>query len=283
MFCGKCGAQVPDGSAVCPNCGNAMTPKAQAPKMNQSFQNAGQGFNAAGTSANMANGNAPKKLDSKKIGMIAAAIVAVIVVIFIFKALFGGGGLKGTYTDGSTTFTFKGNRVTVREDAMEMSFKYKIKKDEFTIVGNSLKLSDETLEYLEDELGMDKDDIKELKESLEEDETIDFDYDKKNKVVTINKTEYYYADNYKVGPSGKYTSEDDDDISITFKNGKATFNNDGDKETFTYYCYDDGDDVVVKFYGDDFYDSDFYDDYYTSSFIFDDDDEVEIGSITYEK
>ena len=268
MFCGNCGAQVPDGSAVCPNCGAQMAAKSQAPQMNQAFQNASQSFNAAGAKAK----EATKNLDTKKIGMIAAAVVAVVVVFFLLKGIFGGSGLKGTYTDGSTIVTFKGNKMTYSMSSygmtMEMTVNYKIKKDKLVVDPKSLKFSDETLEVFEDELGYDEDDIDDLIEEymddMEEESSVKFKYDKKKKVVKLDGTEYYYAENYKVGPSGKFTSEDDDDVTISFKNGKATFDDDGDKETVTYYCYDNGDDVYVVFYGTEFYESEFYEDYRTT-------------------
>jgi hypothetical protein len=96
--------------------------------------------------------------------------------------------------------------------------------------------------------------------------------------------EFYYAENFKAGPSGKFVSDDDDEISISFKNGKATFDDDGDKETLAYYCYEDDDDdnVYVVFYGYEFHDSEFYDNYNTTKILISD-DEIEIGNTTFEK
>lgn len=286
MFCGNCGAQVPDGAAVCPNCGAQMAAKTQAPQMNQAFQN-------AGARANGAAGGSGNNLDTKKIGMIAAAVVAVLVLFFVIKGIFGGSGLKGTYTDGSSFMTFKGNKVTLTAMGYEMTMKYKIKDDEIFFDAKSLKLSDDCKKYLADELDMDKDEIEEEIEDLKDDmgsddddeSGISFKYNKKKNIITMGGEEFYYAENFKAGPSGKFVSDDDDEISISFKNGKATFDDDGDKETLVYYCYEDDDDdkVYVVFYGYEFHDSEFYDDYNTSSFTFDDDDEVEIGGIIYEK
>ena len=280
MFCGNCGAQVPDGSAVCPNCGAQMAAKSQAPQFNQ------QSLNAAGAKAKELAGNATKNLDSKKIGMIAGAVVAVIVVIFILKAIFGGSGLKGTYTDGYNTITFSGNKMTCSTMGVEFTVKYKIKDDKLVVDPKSLKLSDKTMDYLEDEEDMDKDEIEEYIDDLKddmEDTSMKFKYDKKKKIVKLNGSEYYYAENYKVGPSGKFTCEEDDDITITFKNGKATYDDDGDDETLTYYCFDDGDDVYIAFYGDDLADSEYYDKFYTTKIKIEDEDEFEIGNYTFEK
>lgn len=281
MFCGKCGTQVPEGANVCPNCGNVMAPKSQAPSMNQAVQNAGQ-------NSNVAKAKVFKNLDNKKIGIIAGGVVALIVVICILVAVFGGSKLKGTYTDGSTVLTFKGNKITYSTFGMEMTVSYKIKKNKITLDPKTLKFSDSTYEYLED-LGMDEDKIDDLidraTEDIEDDATSKYKYDKKNKILTIDNEDYYYAENYKAGPSGKYTNEDDDDITFTFNNGKATYNNDGDKETFTYYCYEEEDgDVYVMFYGEDFQESEFYSEHYTDEFSYNTKkDKFSVAGEDYEK
>ena len=282
MFCGNCGTQVPEGASTCPNCGAAMAPKSQAQQMNQALQNAGQNLNAAGTKAK----DAVKKLDNKQLGMIGAGIVAVIVVIFILKAIFGGSGLKGTYTNGYTTMTFEGSKITFNMMGVEFTAKYKVKKDKIVLDPKSIAFTQEALDYFEDELDMDEDDIQDelddLVDDMEDDPSASYKYDKKKKVLTMDGIEYYYAENYKVGPNGTYVSEDDEDVTLTFKNGELTYDNDGDDETLSYYCYDDGHDVYVVFYGLEFEDSEFYHTYYTSRFEFDD-DEIEINDITFEK
>ena len=287
MFCGNCGTQVPDGAAVCPNCGTQIAPKSQAPQMNQAFQNAGQGAAQGAFNQNAANQSASKKFDSKKIGIIAGIIVAVIIVIFVLKAIFGGSGLKGAYTDGYTVYSFSGNKMTVSVGNMEITANYKTKKNKIVIDPKTVKFTDATLDYFEDELDLDKDEIEDMldeyTEEIEDEAEVKYKYDKDKKVLTLDGSKYYYAENYKVGPSGKFTSEDDDDITITFKNGKATYDDDGDKETLSYYCYDNGDDVKLMFYGLDFYDSDFYEEYYTSTVTVKDDDEVTISGYTFEK
>ena len=289
MFCGNCGAQVSDGVAVCPNCGTQLAAKSQAPKMNQAFQN-------AGARADGVAGGSGNNLDAKKIGMIAAAVVAVLVLFFVLKGIFGGSGLKGTYTDGSSFMTFKGNKVTLTAMGYEMTMKYKIKDDEIFFDAKSLKLTDDCKKYLADELDMDKDEIEEeiedLKDSMESDDDdddddesgISFKYNKKKNIITMAGEKFYYAENFKAGPSGKFVSDDDDEISISFKNGKATFDDDGDKETLAYYCYEDDDDnVYVVFYGYEFHDSEFYDNYNKTNILISDDDEIEIGNTTFEK
>ena len=108
------------------------------------------------------------------------------------------------------------------------------------------------------------------------------EYNEKKKILTLNDNDFYYAENYKEGPSGKFTSEDDDDITITFKDGKATYDDDGDKETITYYCYKMNKDVYIVFYGEEVYDSEFYYEFGSLRATFDD-DEVVIAGKTFEK
>ena len=285
MFCGNCGAQVPDGAAVCPNCGTQMAAKTQAPQMNQAFQN-------AGARANGVAGGSGNNLDTKKIGIIAAAVVAVLVLFFALKGLFGGSKYDGTYVNSYGNIVIvDGNKMTINIGNMGVIFKYKIKDDTIVVNPKSVEFTKETLEYFEDELDYDKDEIKDELEDYREDMVsededvaeLDFDYDKKDKILSINGMDFYYAENYKVGPSGKYIDEDNDDVTISFKNGKVTFDDEGDKETFTYYVYDDGEDVYVLFYGSEYDESEFYDDYNVERICIRDDDEIEIGNTTFEK
>ena len=98
------------------------------------------------------------------------------------------------------------------------------------------------------------------------------------------KDKLYYAENYKEGPSGKYVNKEDDDLSFTFKNGTATFDDDGDKETFTYYVYVVKDEVYVMFSGEEFTESDFYEDHYVSRFEYNaKKDKFEISDEEYKK
>ena len=281
MFCGKCGAQVSDGAAVCPKCGNQLAAKTQAPKMNQAFQN-------AGAKTGGATGNSGSNLAAKKIGIIVSAIAAVVVLIFVLKGIFGGGEFDGTYIGPEEAMiTFDGNKMTCTVVSnLEFTAKYKVKDEYIIIDPKSIKFTEKAIEYLEDGLGYDKDNIESKLESLQdymEDRIeFEFEYDEKDKVLTLNDKDYYYAENYEVGPSGEYTYEEDDDISISFKNGKATFNNDGDKETVTYYCYEKGKDVIILFYGEDIYDSDFYDEVHETRAKVEDDEFI-INMRVFEK
>lgn len=317
MFCGKCGAQVPDGSGVCPNCGAAMAPKAQAPNMNQGaqyqspqFQNPQGGFPNQGVPA----GNAPKKGNGKLIGIIAACVVVVALIIFCVVKFAGGSGPKGTYTNGIITIKFEGGRMSLIEEESEISFKYKMKKKNIIVDIESATVSDNFWEYIAEEYGVDEDDLEDtlednadyddLSEALYKAYTDDdgealgeylvketpfddkLEYNqKKNYIEMDSGTILFYAENYKKGPSGKYTNKEDDDKTLSFKNGKATYDDDGDDEEFTYYCYvDKKDNVFVVFYGEDFYDSDFWKDHYTSEFEYNTKkDKFEIGDAEYKK
>jgi hypothetical protein len=111
-------------------------------------------------------------------------------------------------------------------------------------------------------------------------------YDKKANTLKNKETKekLFYAQQYKEGPSGKYTNKDDDDITMTFKNGTVTYDDDGDDEQFTYYVYVDKKDVYVVFYGEEFDESDFYAEYYVSGFSFNaKKDKFTIGSTDYKK
>lgn len=266
MFCGNCGAQVPDGAAVCPKCGKQLAAKSKAPQMNQASQN-------AGARANGAAGGSGKKFDVKKVGIIAGAVVAVIALVLVLKGIFGGGGLDdGVFvnSDGQILI-IDGNKMTFSVACTTgYSVKYKVEDNTIEFDLKSVKFSKDTLEYFEDELDYNKDDIEEeledIKETLESASKWDVEYDEKKKTLTLHNDLYYYAKNYEVGPSGEYIYDNDEDISITFKDGKATFNNDGEEETLTYYCYKMANkEVVIRFYGEDLCDSDFYDEYGISS------------------
>lgn len=320
MFCGNCGTQVADGSAVCPNCGAQMAPKSQAPQMNQSaqYQNA-QYQNPQGGNMNQGapNNAAPKKVNAKMIGIIAICVVALVAVILIVKGIFGGSGPKGTYTDGSTIVTFNKGTMTMKESGVEVSFKYKTKKDKIIVDPESMKLSDNFWEYMAESMDIDEDELEDYLEELADyseygealynaykDDDLDdliellldemdvdednftFVYDKKNNTVknSSTKEKLYYAENYKAGPSGKYTNDEDDDLTLAFKNGTVTFDDDGDSEKFTYYVYTEKDSVYVVFYGEDFEDSDFYEDYYTTKFEYNSKkDKFEIYGEEYKK
>ena len=86
MFCTKCGKQVPDGSVICPHCGNALAAPQQAAP-----QAAPQPLQAVNNFAGNVVDKA-KKGDKKTliIGAVAA-VAAVIVLVMIISWLFGNG------------------------------------------------------------------------------------------------------------------------------------------------------------------------------------------------
>ena len=311
MFCGNCGSQIADGSAVCPNCGAQMAPKSQAPSMNQgaSFQNPGfqnsQYQNPQGGYVNQgaSAAPAPKKANFKLIGILAACVVVIALVVVLAIKLLGGSGPKGTYTDGETLYTFDKNTLTISGDGLEVSFEYKMDKEDVVVDVDSFDMSDSFWTYVANEFDVDVDDLEEyledyadysdeakamydalknddyddleemiLKEmDVDEDDSDLFTYNKKDNTLKNKNTKdkLYYAQDYKKGPSGKYTSKEDDDITISFKNGTATYDNDGDKEEITYYVYVEKKDVHVIFAGEDFEDSEFKEEYNTRTCEYD--------------
>ena len=137
---------------------------------------------------------------------------------------------------------------------------------------DTLELSDACIDYCEDYLHMDDDEIEDKIESIKEhrEDPVKIEYDKKNKTLKIGGGTYYNAENYKAGPSGEYTCEDDDDITITFEDGELTFDNNGDE-------------VWINFYSFDFENSEFYHTYFTSVIEDVDVDEVVLGDTSFEK
>ena len=78
MFCPKCGSQIPDNAAACPNCGEKMEAKAE----NVTAQS-----EVVGNVQGEINNDDNKK--NNVIVKIAAAVVAVVVVILLISSLFG--------------------------------------------------------------------------------------------------------------------------------------------------------------------------------------------------
>ncbi len=78
MFCPKCGSQIPDNAAACPNCGEKMEAKAE----NVTAQS-----EVVGNVQGEINNDDNKK--NNFIVKIAAAVVAVVVVILLISSLFG--------------------------------------------------------------------------------------------------------------------------------------------------------------------------------------------------
>lgn len=78
MFCPKCGSQIPDNAAACPNCGEKMEAKAE----NVTAQS-----EVVGNVQGEINNDDNKK--NNVIVKIAAAVAAVVVVILLISSLFG--------------------------------------------------------------------------------------------------------------------------------------------------------------------------------------------------
>lgn len=89
MFCGKCGTQNPDTAAFCKSCGarlNGQAKPAVKKTVQSSVKNQSQTKRPAPKHSHRQN---------KKVGLIAAIVIAVVVLIGVF-ALFGGRSYKAT-------------------------------------------------------------------------------------------------------------------------------------------------------------------------------------------
>lgn len=197
MFCANCGNQIADGAKFCASCGAATeaAPQNEAPAQ----QAAPQQFTPTQQYA-PAQQSAPKASSDKKIGMIAAGIVAVIVVI-LAVLIFGGRGPKAT-ANKFLKATFNGNAKQVVSVMPKKLVKAMIeddyhgdKKDMLEDLDDSL---DEMLDYF-DEMDLKyKFKITDI-DKLDKDETEEYEEDlnsgydtnikiKKTKVVTVEMT-----------------------------------------------------------------------------------------------
>lgn len=106
MFCGKCGAQIPDGSGFCSSCGapvgqrRPMQPQGQ---MRQPQQNYQQNYQQPVRQANTAQQpyydtgfDAQKPVSNKKKFMILGIIAAAVVVVILLIVFLGGSGSTAT-------------------------------------------------------------------------------------------------------------------------------------------------------------------------------------------
>ncbi len=90
MFCVHCGAEIPDGAQFCPECGKA----AEANNKPESLGESLKAYNASGSSKSVAKEVKSKRKRSRKKAKKPLSkkwiIVAVIAVLLVFPALFGG-------------------------------------------------------------------------------------------------------------------------------------------------------------------------------------------------
>ncbi len=174
-YCGSCGAPVQENFKVCGNCG---TPVAQAPQAPEAPQAAYVPYQQP---VEMQN-NKPE--NNKKIITLGAAALAVIVIIAIIAGI-AGGGYKKPIKNMAKSFEEADFDMFIECFAEE-------KLDDFGGDETQLEFYVGVIyDYLEDECGegykvkveyndkekLDKDDIEEFIEDLEEDEGIEYDED----------------------------------------------------------------------------------------------------------
>ena len=203
MFCPKCGSQIPDNAAACPNCGEKMEAKAE----NVTAQS-----EVVGNVQGEINNDDNKK--NNVIVKIAAAVAAVVVVILLISSLFG-----SSYKDPVKKLVKLCNKK--EESSIEYNYinQPKFLADYTKTYEEILAKSDydddykNTYEYVfddwEDTYGedfkvklvkikdvekMDKDDIKDYQESMRE--YVEDKDDREDLVDDMKDSLEYYEDNY---------------------------------------------------------------------------------------
>lgn len=181
-YCGNCGAPIQENYKVCGNCG---TPVAQAPQMPQAAYNPYQ---------QPADMQQKKPANNKIIVIAAAAVVAVIAIIAIIAGVAGSGYKKPVK---ALAQSFEDADFDMLVDCVE-----KEKVDDF---GNKKEMElffDIIYDYIEDECGkgyevkveyndkekLNKDDIEEFVEDMEDEENIEYDEDDMTKLYVVDVT-----------------------------------------------------------------------------------------------
>lgn len=145
MFCGKCGAQIPDNSVFCPSCGanlgsNNSQNNNNTPAQNQYNPTPYPNVNKGGTGAKLgANKN-------QIIGMAAIGLIALVILVLIFS-LVGGRGYK------KTAEKFVASVMEADAKSMLKLIPEKVKTGALEDMGYSKKDTKILAEELEDEFG----------------------------------------------------------------------------------------------------------------------------------
>lgn len=193
--------------------------------------------------------------------------------------------LDGSYTDGHDIFTFSGDELTCFGSNAEFTVKFKLKDNKLIFDADTFELTDAYMDYLED---YSKDhscgDPDQLIENIKEEgiDPISIKYNEEKNTLKINYNTYYYVDN-DLGPNGVYTCEDNDNVTIAFEDGEVTFDNDGNKEIFSYNCFKDKDKLCISFYGFGFSESEFYETYGLTEIKDVDVDEIKFRGVIFKK
>lgn len=228
MFCGKCGEKLEDNARFCPKCGNAVGGNEGAAQVSQEAEKYKE----------MVNGN--KK--NKTVGMIAVAIIALVVIAGAFW-LFGGRSYKKTvkeYVNAQFNFSEDSVRKIVKlfpEGVWEQVVDMGIEEDAFESEEEAIETLEETLEeahesledyygkgfkysyQISDEKDLSKKDIREIEEDWK-DMDIKFEKEiKEGKELTI-KVEVKSAD-------GETTTDNEMDLQL-IKIGRSWYLTDFD-------------------------------------------------------
>ena len=127
MICNKCGTNIPDGAAFCPQCGakepGAAQPVQAQPMQEQPMQEQPVQPAQGAPKANPLGGVMAKIKDNKalKLGIIGgAALIVIIIIIAVIAANAGGGSAYGIlqneymryYIDGESTYFYNGKQLS---------------------------------------------------------------------------------------------------------------------------------------------------------------------------
>ncbi|WP_034467909.1 hypothetical protein [Butyrivibrio proteoclasticus] len=193
--------------------------------------------------------------------------------------------LEGRYTNGSIILTFSGNEFKWSNTGAEFTVNFELQDNEIVYDVDTLELTDACIafyeEYAKDHFSDSIDRrLENLKKSYEEPDKIKFD--ENNKTLVYQYKTFYYVGDYSIGPNGTYTCEDDN-ATITFENGKVTFDNNGNKESFEYVCFEEKGKVRIAIESVGFNESEFYKTYNSGSFEYGDTDEIVLQHGTFKK
>ena len=196
-----------------------------------------------------------------------------------------GSKFYGRFTNGLTTLTFSGDELTYSSASMEFTVNYKIEYDEIIYDVDTLELTDAYMDYYEeyskDHFSSGTDGyLESLKLSYDSPEKIN--YNEEDKTLKFQLKTFYCVEDYNIGPNGEFTCEEDD-ITITFEDGEATFNNAGNKETFPYICYIEDGKVCIGFDGIGYMETEFYKKYNEQIIEFENVDEIVIKDSTFKR
>jgi len=183
----------------------------------------------------------------------------------------------GVYTDGLASMIFSGTTV----DISGMVFEYTIEDGYIVLDADSLYYSDELLEVYEYEGKTDDEVAEQMETTKSAASELLVSYNATNDWIMYESDIYVKTESYDLGPSGTYVCGSDENVTITFDNGMATFDNGEVVEETPYVIYDDVNGMEVVFYATDFETTYLYSGMGINYIYYDDVDTLKISSDTF--